>query len=166
MKNQHEVEKLAYAMTRQRYLLNRDIVHDLFTELSLSDYIALHSIAEAVSGQGAVQRSKPTCGIWPSDLEMPIPKTSKMVRKLHERGLVFWSHSGDGRDGTYVVITDSGVRAMERQANILNAYYSRVIEAFGYENLKSLLEQISRLEDVMNEVFTKGAASHGLDPVK
>ena len=36
MKNQHEVEKLAYAMTRQRYLLNRDIVHDLFTELSLS----------------------------------------------------------------------------------------------------------------------------------
>ena len=40
MKNQHEVEKLAYAMTRQRYLLNRDIVHDLFTELSLSDYIA------------------------------------------------------------------------------------------------------------------------------
>ena len=92
---------------------------------------------------------------------MPIPKTSKMIRKLHERGLVFWSHSGDGRDGTYVVITDSGVRAMERQANILNAYYSRGIEAFGYENL-----QISHLEDVMNEVFTKGAASHGLDPVK
>ena len=88
---------------------------------------------------------------------MPIPKTSKMVRKFHERGLVFWSHSGDGRDGTYVVITDSGVRAMERQANILNAYYSRVIEAFGYENLKSLLEQISRLESVMNEVFAKGA---------
>jgi len=51
MKNQHEVEKLAYAMTRQRYLLNRDIVHDLFTELSLLDYIALHSIAEA-AGQG------------------------------------------------------------------------------------------------------------------
>ena len=51
MKNQHEVEKLAYAMTRQRYLLNRDIVHDLFTELSPSDYIALHSIAEA-AGQG------------------------------------------------------------------------------------------------------------------
>ena len=50
MKNQHEVEKLAYAMTRQRYLLNRDIVHDLFTELSLSDYIALHSIAEEPSG--------------------------------------------------------------------------------------------------------------------
>ena len=47
MKNQHEVEKLAYAMTRQHYLLNRDIVHDLFTELSLSDYIALHSIGRA-----------------------------------------------------------------------------------------------------------------------
>ena len=155
MKNQHEVEKLAYAMTRQRYLLNRDIVHDLFTELSLSDYIALHSIAEAAGQGGSAEQTY--LRDLAERLEMPIPKTSKMIRKLHERGLVFWSHS---------VITDSGVRAMERQANILNAYYSRVIEAFGYENLKSLLEQISCLEDVMNEVFTKGAASHGLDPVK
>ena len=72
MKNQHEVEKLAYAMTRQRYLLNRDIVHDLFTELSLSDYIALHSIAEA-----AGQRSKPTCGIWPNGWKCPYPRLPK-----------------------------------------------------------------------------------------
>lgn len=165
MKNQHEVEKLVYELTRHQYLLNRDMAHDLFTELSLSDYIALHGIAEAASGQDT-EPGKTYLKDLAEHLEMPMPKASKMVRKLHERGLVFWSHSGDGRDGTYVVITDSGVRAMERQANILNAYYSRVIEAFGYENLKSLLEQISRLEDVMNEVFTKGAASHGLDPVK
>ena len=57
MKNQHEVEKLAYAMTRQRYLLNRDIVHDLFTELSLSDYIALHSIAEAAGQGGSAEQT-------------------------------------------------------------------------------------------------------------
>ena len=75
MKNQHEVEKLAYAMTRQRYLLNRDIVHDLFTELSLSDYIPLHSIAEAAGQMG--QRSKPTCGIWPSDWKCPYPRLPK-----------------------------------------------------------------------------------------
>ena len=148
MKNQHEVEKLAYAMTR-------DIVHDLFTELSLSDYIALHSIAEAAGQGGSAEQTY--LRDLAERLEMPIPKASKMVRKLHERGLVFWSHSGDGRDGTYVVITDSGAQAMARQAGILNAYYRRVIEAFGYENLKNLLEQISRLEDVMNEVFTKGA---------
>lgn len=122
MKNQHEVEKLAYAMTRQRYLLNRDIVHDLFTELSLSDYIALHSIAEAAGQGGSAEQTY--LRDLAERLEMPIPKTSKMIRKLHDRGLVFWSHSGDGRDGTYVVITDSGVRAMARQANILNAYYA------------------------------------------
>ena len=164
MKNQHEVEKLVYELTRHQYLLNRDMAHDLFTELSLSDYIALHSIAEAAGQSGAAERTY--LRDLAERLEMPMPKASKMVRKLHERGLVFWSHSGDGRDGTYVVITDSGAQAMERQAGILNACYSRVIEAFGYENLKNLLEQISRLEDVMNEVFTKGAASHGLDPVK
>lgn len=75
MKNQHEVEKLAYAMTRQRYLLNRDIVHDLFTELSLSDYIALHSIAEAAVRMG--QRNKPTCGIWPNGWKCPYPRLPK-----------------------------------------------------------------------------------------
>ena len=153
MKNQHE--KLAYAMTRQRYLLNRDIVHDLFTELSLSDYIALHSIAEAAGQGGSAEQTY--LRDLAERLEMPIPKTSKMIRKLHERGLVFWSHSGDGRDGTYVVITDSGVRAMERQANILNAYYSRVKYKILRGQKAPLEEQISRLEDVMNEVFTKGA---------
>ena len=90
----------------------------------------------------------------------PFPTTlpSTALRKLPVRvGQRSKPTCGDGRDGTYVVITDSGVRAMERQANILNAYYSRVIEAFGYENLKNLLEQISHLESVMNEVFAKGA---------
>ena len=85
MKNQHEVEKLAYAMTRQRYLLNRDIVHDLFTELSLSDYIALHSIAEAAGQGGSAEQTY--LRDLAERLEMPIPKTSKMIRKLHERGL-------------------------------------------------------------------------------
>lgn len=157
MKNQHEVEKLACALTRQRCLLNRDMPHDLFTELSHSDYIALHGIVEAASGQGT-EPGKTYLKDLAERLEMPMPKASKMVRKLHERGLVFWLHSGDGRDGTYVIITDSGAQAMERQAGILNAYYSRVIEAFGYENLKNLLEQLSHLEGIMNEVFAKGAA--------
>ena len=83
MKNQHEVEKLAYAMTRQRYLLNRDIVHDLFTELSLSDYIALHSIAEAAGQGGSAEQTY--LRDLAERLEMPIPKASKMVRKHQER---------------------------------------------------------------------------------
>ena len=163
MKNQNEVEALAYGLTRQKYLLNRDIARDLFTELSPSDYIALHDIAQAASAQPGKTYLKDLA----DRLEMPIHKVSKMIRKLHERGLVFWSHSGDGRDGTYVIITDSGAQAMERQAGILNAYYSLVIEAFGYENLKGLLEQISHLESVMKEVFArKEHSAHGHDPIK
>ena len=84
MKNQHEVEKLAYAMTRQRYLLNRDIVHDLFTELSLSDYIALHSIAEAAGQGGSAEQTY--LRDLAERLELPIPKTSKMIRKLTSGG--------------------------------------------------------------------------------
>ena len=100
-------KKLAYAMTRQRYLLNRDIVHDLFTELSLSDYIALHSIAEAASGQGT-EPGKTYLKDLAEHLEMPMPKASKMVRKLRELRDWFLVAQRDGRD-TFVVITDSGV---------------------------------------------------------
>ena len=75
MKNQHEVEKLAYAMTRQRYLLNRDIVHDLFTELSFPTTLPSTALRKLPVRMG--QRSKPTCGIWPNGWKCPYPRLPK-----------------------------------------------------------------------------------------
>lgn len=108
MKNQHEVEKLAYAMTRQRYLLNRDIVHDLFTELSLSDYIALHSIAEAAGQGGSAEQTY--LRDLAERLEMPIPKTSKMIRKLHDRG---WYSGPTAATGATAPTSSSPIPASE-----------------------------------------------------
>ncbi|MGM9549326.1 MAG: MarR family transcriptional regulator [Faecousia sp.] len=154
MNNHSEVAKLAYELTYHRYLLNKDMAHDLFTELTVSDYIALHSIAGIASDQPAAPERTYLKDLA-DQLEMPIHSASSMVRKLKERGLVLWSHTGDGSDGTYVIITDSGIQAMQRQEKILNDYYSRVIEKYGYDNLVYLLKQIDHLENVMDEAFTK-----------
>ena len=65
-----------------------------------------------------------------------------------------WSHDGDGSDGTYVSITELGIKSMCRQEEILNDYYSRVIEKFGYDNIIGLLRQIEKLEEIMESDFT------------
>lgn len=163
MNSKNEVTRLAYELTYHKYLLNRDKGQSLFTELAISDYIALHTIAKVTSGQSA-SAEKTYLKDLADYLEMPISSVSNMVSTLKERGLVLWSHSGDGSEGTYVIITDSGLRAMERQEEILNAYYSRVIEKFGPHNLTRLLGQMEALEKVMDEEFgEKGGSACGPD---
>lgn len=153
MQNKNEVTRLAYELTYHRYLINKDKARNLFTELEISEYIALHSISMVVSDKNNLSQ-KTYLSDLAEKLEMSISDISKMVAKLKDRGLVIWSHDGDGSDGTYVVITKSGIKAMSRQEKTLNEYYSRVIEKFGYNNLVSLLKQTEKLEEIMNMEFT------------
>ena len=44
-----DVARLAYELTYHRYLINKDRARGLFTELTVSEYIALHSISKAAS---------------------------------------------------------------------------------------------------------------------
>lgn len=160
MEQKNEVAKLAYELTYHKYLLNRDKAQYLFTELTVSEYIALHSIAKVTSEQGERTYLRDLA----EQLETTIHSASRMVSKLKDRGLVLWSHSGIGNKGTYVIITDSGMQAMIRQEERLNAYYSRVIERFGHDNLLHLLQQMEVLENIMDEEFTnEGEADCGYD---
>lgn len=82
MNNHSEVAKLAYELTYHRYLLNKDMAHDLFTELTVSDYIALHSIAGIASDQPA-SPERTYLKDLADQLDMPIHSVSNMVRKLY-----------------------------------------------------------------------------------
>lgn len=152
-KDKNEVAKLAYELTYHRYLINKDKAHSLFTELTVSEYIALHSISKATSditdaGNKAYLKD------LADYLEVSIHSMSKMAGNLKSRGLVSWSHDGDGSDGTYISLTELGVTSMYRQEEILKEYYSRVIEKFGHDNLINLLQQIEKLEEIMDAEFT------------
>lgn len=86
-----------------------------------------------------------------------------MVGQLRDKGLVSWSHDGDGSEGTYIIITDSGLRQMETQETLLKDYYSRVTEKFGRENLTTLLELMIELEKVMDsELIREGDGPDGI----
>ena len=149
-----DVTMLAYELTYHRYLLNKGKAQNLFHELTIQEYIALHMIT-----QGKHKDDFTPEKIYLRDLserlEVTIHQASNMVRKLKDRGLVSWSHDGDGSEGTYVTITESGLSSMLRQEAILDDYYGRVIEKFGRENLIALMSQIDELEKIMDNEFNE-----------
>lgn len=150
MHHNEDVAKLAYELTYHKFLMNKDKAHSLFQEMNVAEYIALHLISKTAEGQ-------PENFTYLTDLadklEMPLSGVSRMVTRLKEQGLVLWSHNGKGNEGTFVTITESGFRAMERQDERMEAYYRRVIEKFGRENLVRLLQQMEALEQTMDEVY-------------
>lgn len=157
MKNKNEqtdVARLAYELTYHRYLMNKGKARNLFTELTIQEYIALHTITKA-SSTCKYPHKKTYLRDIADEMEISIHIVSKMVGKLKERGLVVWSHDGDGSDGTYITITESGMTSMHKQDEILDSYYAKVIEKFGHDNLITLLEQMDRLEKVMNDEFSE-----------
>ena len=148
-----DVARLAYELTYHRYLINKDRARGLFTELTVSEYIALHSISKAASDIADAD-NKAYLKDLACYLGVSIQSMAKTAGNLKNRGLVVWSHDGDGSDGTYVSITELGIKSMCRQEEILNDYYSRVIEKFGYDNIIGLLRQIEKLEGIMESDFT------------
>lgn len=151
-KRESNTEGLAYELTYHRYLMNKGRSQGLFTVLSQSEYITLHSITK-VSHDEKYPFQKTYLKDLADKMELSIHRVSKMVRELKERGLVIWTHDGDGSDGTYITLTKAGADLMLRQEEILNEYYGRVIEKFGYDEARLLLNQLSKLERIMNEEY-------------
>lgn len=143
-----DITQLSNELTYHRYMINHKQAERLFENISMSEYIALHNISESVSakdGSGKTYLKDIADG-----LQISIPQASKMIGKLRDRGLVSWEHDGNGSDGTYVTVTESGMSLMEKQQNILKSYYGRVIENYGEEKLVLLLRMMKELEDAMD----------------
>ena len=82
-------------------------------------------------------------------MHLTIRQTSKMVGNLKDRGLLVWSHDGDGSEGTYVTITESGESLLSEHEASLGEYYKKVIGKFGEDNLIQLLQLMKQLDTVM-----------------
>lgn len=154
MTEKNDITKLSNELTYHRYMINQKQVASLFEDISIPQYIALHSIAKSISDK---EIEKTYLKDIADELEIPISNVSKMIAELRERGLVLWEHEGNGSEGTYVTITESGIRLMNQQQTILKNYYSRVIEKFGEDKLVLLLKLMKELEDAMDyELSDKG----------
>lgn len=80
-----------------------------------------------------------------------------MVSKLKEKGLVLWSHDGNGSEGTYIVITETGLNALHTQEKILKNYYQEVIERVGRDRFVHIIEELQTLKSVMEYIDAGGS---------
>lgn len=156
MNKRNDITELSNEVTYHRYLINQKQISDLFKDISIAEYIAMQNISKS-----AVADNNSSGRTYLQDiagrLEISIPQTSEMIGRLRDRGLVLWGHDGNGSEGTYVTITESGIKLMNQQENVLKGYYSRIIEKFGEDNLLSLLQLMKQLESVIDsELSNKG----------
>lgn len=141
--DKNTINKLAYDLTYQRYLLNKDKANYLFNDLSVGDYVVLHAVL-GFEDKAYLEKIG-------EKLNLSISKMSNVAANLKNRGLVIWSHDGDGSEGTYLTVTETGLKLMDKQEDKLKNYYERVINRFGLKNTVDLIGKMTALETIMEE---------------
>ena len=104
--NQTEVAELANEITFQNYRWNRVDMHKLFQNMSSIDYSIVWILSRHMEGKE--ENKKLYLKEISEQLKLPIPKVSKLVQSLQDKGLVYWRHDGKGEEGTYIQITEAG----------------------------------------------------------
>lgn len=148
IENTSDISVLSHEITYRKYLMNRGKIKEVFEKLSVPEYIALYNIAME-SNLSSIYGERTYLKELSEKMELSMRQTSKMVGNLRDRGLLTWSHDGNGSEGTYVTITESGKKLLSEQEEELKKYYGNVINKFGKEKLIQLLQLMKELEMVM-----------------
>ena len=143
-----DIGKLSHELTYHKYLLNNDKIRSFFQKLSIPEYLAMHMIKESEQADD-IYAGRTYLKDLAESMHLTIRQTSKMVGNLKDRGLLLWSHDGDGSEGTYVTITESGEMVLSEHEASLGEYYKKVIAKFGEDNLIQLLQLMKQLDTVM-----------------
>ena len=151
--NKEDIIHLSNELIYQRHLLNREHGKDIFTRISIQEYIALQHIA--LEENANIYSGRTYLKDLSDKLHMTMRQTSTLVGKLRDAGYVVWSHDGNGSEGTYVTITESGQNVQKDQEETLRKFYGKVIENFGKENLIQLLQLMKQLETIMSSELEK-----------
>lgn len=149
MAEKTDVIKLSNELIYQKYLFNREQIKDIFTKMSIPEYIALQYIAMEEKDSD-IYSGRTYLKDLSVKLQITMRQTSKMIEGLRDMGYVVWSHDGNGSEGTYVTITESGKTLLKEQEEAMKRYYSKVFDKFGRENLIQLLQLMKQLETVMS----------------
>ena len=157
-----DITKLSNELTYRRYLMNKGQLRKLFKELDVSEYIALHCIS-TTNETSSIYSGRTYLKELADKMQLTIRQTSKMVANLRDKGLLKWSHDGNGGEGTYVTITEMGQKLFREQEITLKDYYGRVIEKYGKENLILLLQLMKQLETVMSSEMEEAEVQDGYD---
>ena len=157
-----DTASLSNELTFRRYIMAKDQLRKLFKEISMSEYIALHIISGS-NETSAIDSERTYLKELADRMQLTVRQTSQMVGTLKDKGMLLWSHDGNGSEGTYVTITERGQKLFEEQEAVLKTYYGRVIEKYGKENLVLLLQLMKQLETIMSSEMERMDVQDGYD---
>ena len=144
---------LSDEMTFRRYFTGAMNTKKIFSRMSTGNYVAIEIVEKLIQKEYGDVQADSDKRIYLKDLavqfKLPMYKVSEIVRDMSERGMVTWTHDGTGEEGTYIVLTESGIKAAKEQQGILKEFYSRVIERFGKDKFVELLGLMTNLDQVM-----------------
>ncbi len=144
---ERDILQLSSKLIYQRYQMNKTLTQNFFNELSIPEYIALRTIVQLENRDG---RDRTYLKELASIMHLTIQQASRITGSLRDRGMVLWSHDGNGSEGTYMILTDFGKEMLERQEKTMTEYFGKVISRFGKENLIRLLELTKQMEEAVD----------------
>lgn len=142
------MQEIAHEITYRRYLLSRDNAKSMFKDVHITEYIVLEYMCEQKE-KDSIYSDKIYLSEISEKLNLPIRKTSKLIREMKGKNLVRWDHDGDGKDGTYVTITEHGMKVFAETDGKLRDFYARILEKFGKEKVVQLLQLMKEFDSVM-----------------
>lgn len=142
------MKEIAHEITYRRYLLSKDDAKFMFKDIHISEYIVLHYLCEHIESN-SIYSGRIYLSEISEKLNLPIRKTSKLIREMSGKNLINWDHDGDGKDGTFVTITEHGKKVFEETDGKLRDFYARVLNRFGKEKIIQLLQLMKEFESVM-----------------
>lgn len=141
--------QLANELIYRKYLFGNDNFREYFKDLQIMEYVFLHAIIENEKS-AAIYSGRTYLQELADKMQMPIRQTSRIIRELQDKGLVVWSHDGDGSEGTYVTVTQEGITRFYKQEEGMIHFFGNVIEKFGQENLMQLLRLMKEFGTVLS----------------
>lgn len=142
------MKNLAHEITYRRYLLSKDDARFVFKDVNIAEYIVLHFMSEQIESD-SIYSDRIYLSEISEKLNLPIRKTSKLIREMNGKNLINWDHDGDGKDGTYVTLTEHGKSVFEETDGKLKDFYTRVLQKFGKEKMIQLLSLMKEFDTVV-----------------
>ncbi len=143
-KQEQELLDLGNRMIRLRYSMDSSHLSTIFKEMSVSDYLILYNLARRMG------LHEPEAKVYLSEiskeLDFPISRVSRLVQNLQNKGYVYWEHDSKG---TYIYLSEIGRSAMKSQQEFLRTFFGNVINKMGRDEFIKCLEQMDRLEEVI-----------------
>ncbi len=139
-----DLMELGERMLRLQFAMDSAHMAAVFTEISVPNYLILSNLARRM------KIHEPEAKLYLSEisreLEIPINRASRIVQNLQNMGYVYWEHDSKG---TFIYLSETGREVMRKQREILQGFFGNVVRKIGLDEFENIIDQMNRLEQVM-----------------